>query len=279
MIKLTPIYPENFKMDGGACFGVVPKSIWQKNVPCDQNNLIELSSRCLLAEIGERIVLIDTGMGNKQSEKYFSFFHLFGAIGLEEALIKEGYQTHQITDVILTHLHFDHVGGAVVKDSNEALRPLFPNATYHCSKSQWDWALNPNPREKASYFPENMLPLQQSGQLNLIESQGLLMPGIELRIFNGHTRGQLIPIIDYKTRKIVFTADFIPSVMNIPLAYVPSFDIDPLTSMNEKAAFLNEALHNNYVLFFEHDYYNECCSLTNSEKGIKPDKIFRISEL
>lgn len=279
MTKLTPIYPENFKMDGGACFGVVPKSVWQKTVPCDENNLIELSSRCLLVETNGHLVLIDTGMGNKQSEKYYSFFNRFNIVGLESALMNQGYHPNQITDVIFTHLHADHVGGAVIRNSNGDLTPLFPNATYHCSKAQWEWALDPNPREKASYFPENLLPLQQHAQLNLIEKESSLMPGIEIRFFNGHTRGQIIPIIEYKNRKVVYTADFIPSVMNIPLAYVPSFDIEPLTSMKEKESFLNEALQNNYILFFEHDYYNECCTLTNSEKGIKPDKIFRISDL
>jgi len=279
MTRLIPLYAENFKMDGGACFGVVPKTIWGKNVPSDEQNLIEMSTRCLLVEVNNRTILIDTGMGNKQSERFFYNFHLFGGLNIENAIEKTAYSNDQITDVILTHLHFDHVGGSVKYTDDGTLKPTFPNATYHCSKSQWEWANNPNPREKASYFPENFIPLSEAGQLNLILNEGPLFDDIELRIFNGHTRGQIIPIIKYKDRKIVYTADFIPSVWNIPLAYVTGFDIDPLSAMNEKECFLKEALEENYILFFEHDYYHECCTLKMTEKGIKADQIFRLDDI
>lgn len=279
MTRLTALNAENFKMDGGACFGVVPKTIWGKYVPSDSENLIEMSSRCLLVEKNDKIILIDTGMGNKQSEKFFNNFHLSGGSHIENELEKKSYNNDQITDVILTHLHFDHVGGAVKKMDDGTLKPTFPNATYHCSKLQWDWANNPNPREKASYFPENFIPLSDAGQLNLILKEGQFSDEIELRIFNGHTRGQIIPIIKYKDRKIVYAADFIPSVWNIPLAYVASFDIDPLCAMKEKESFLKETFENNYVLFFEHDYYHECCTVKMTEKGIKADQYFRLDEI
>jgi glyoxylase-like metal-dependent hydrolase (beta-lactamase superfamily II) len=278
-MKLIPIIPECFKMDGGACFGVVPKSIWSKHVPADENNMVNLSSRCLLVETEDRLILIDTGLGDKQSEKYYSHFSLFDRLGLEVALLKIGYKPEDVTDVILTHLHFDHVGGAIKWNRDVKPVPVFPNATYYCSKAQWETANQPNPREKASYFPENYLSLFEEGRIEFLYEDGPLFDCIEIEIKNGHTLGLIVPIIKYKGHKIVFTADFIATMFNIPIAYVPAFDIDPVRSMIEKDEFLNRALTDNYVLFFEHDYYNECCTVEKTPKGIRPAKVFTIDQL
>jgi glyoxylase-like metal-dependent hydrolase (beta-lactamase superfamily II) len=279
-MKLVSIIPECFKMDGGACFGVVPKSLWSKHVISDENNLVSLSSRCLLVDTGDRRILIDTGLGNKQSDKYYSYFHLFQRIGLEKALQQNGYGTSSITDVILTHLHFDHAGGAVRwKDGTQEPEAVFPNATYYCSKAQWDAATNPNPREKASYFTENYMPLFDEGRLEFIHEDGPFSDEIDLEIKNGHTSGLIVPIISYKNRKIVFTADFIATQFNIPLAYVPSFDVEPLKSMEEKEEFLTRAAENDYILFFEHDCLHECCNLETTEKGIRAGKSFTLNAI
>ncbi len=276
-MKLFSVIAENFKMDGGACFGVVPKTIWEKFVQADEKNMIPLASRCLLADTGKRRILVDVGMGDKQSEKFFSYYHLFGNDSLEKSLAIHGYRPEQITDVIITHLHFDHVGGAV-KWAEDGKTPVlvFPNATYYCSKKQWDTAMQPNPREKASYFEENLLPLYNSGHLEFIHEEGSFCEGIYLEIKNGHTEGQLVPVFDHNGRKLVFMADFIASVGNIPLAYIPSFDIDPVLSMKEKEEFLNRAVEEQYVLFFEHDYDNECCTLTKTPKGIRAKDTFTL---
>jgi glyoxylase-like metal-dependent hydrolase (beta-lactamase superfamily II) len=248
-MKLIPIVPECFKMDGGACFGVVPKSIWSKHVPSDENNMVNLSSRCLLVETDDRLVLIDTGMGNKQSEKYYSYFFPFNRIGLESALLEKGYSPEEVTDVILTHLHFDHVGGALKWDDTGKAVTVLPNATYYCSKAQWDTAQQPNPREKASFFPENYDSLFHEGRIEFLYENGPLFNGIDIEIMNGHTLGLIVPIIHYKEHKVVYTADFIATMFNIPLPYVPSFDIDPLTSMREKEEFYKRAINENVVLF------------------------------
>ena len=279
-MKLFPVVAEFFKMDGGACFGVVPKTVWSKHVPSDENNKIPIASRCLLADTGERLILVDAGMGNKQSEKFFSYYHLFGDNSLEGSLNKLGYKPEQVTDVILTHLHFDHVGGAL-RWGADGLSPelVFPNATYYCSKEQFDWAVNPNPREKASYFPENFLPLYESGHLEFWDEEGSFCSGVDIEIKHGHTRGQLIPVFDYKDKKVAFMADFIASVLNIPLAYVPAFDIDPLTSMREKDAFLRRILNKDYVLFFQHDFAHECCTVEDTPKGIRAKDLFTLSSL
>ncbi|TVQ12184.1 MAG: MBL fold metallo-hydrolase [Bacteroidetes bacterium] len=279
-MKLVPIIPECFKLDGGACFGVVPKSIWSKHVPSDENNMVNISSRCLLVDTGERKILIDTGLGNKQSDKYYSYFYLFNRMGLEKALTEKGYSAEDITDVILTHLHFDHVGGAV-KWAEDGKTPVavFPNATYYCSKSQWDSANEPNPREKASFHKENYQSLYTEGRLEFIFENTAFCEGIDLELKDGHTTGQLIPVITYKNKKVVFTADFIATVLNIPLAYVPSFDVAPLKSMQEKEEFLNRAVNEDYILVFEHDYYHECCTLEKTEKGIRAGKIFNLQDI
>ncbi len=280
MMKLFPVIAEYFRMDGGACFGVVPKTIWSKYVAADENNMIPISSRCLLADTGDRVILVDTGMGNKQSEKFFGYYHLFGDDSLERSLSVLGYSADQITDVILTHLHFDHVGGAI-RWALDGRTPemVFPNATYYCSKEQWDWALNPNPRERASFFDENYIPLLESGQLEFLFEEGEFCKGVTLEIKQGHTRGQVIPIFDYKDRKVAFMADFIASVLNIPLPYVPSFDIDPLASMKEKDEFLHRVVNTNMVLFFQHDFENECCTIEHTPKGIRAKDIFKLDTI
>ncbi len=278
-MKLFTITPECFKMDGGACFGVVPRSIWEKYVKPDEKNMIPLSSRCMLADTGDRVILIDAGMGNKQSDKFFSYYYLFENIGLERALAECGYTPDQVTDVILTHLHFDHCGGAV-KWAEDGKTPelVFPNATHYCSKSQWDTAMQPNPREKASYFEENMMPIYKSGHLEFIHEEGLLCNGVYLEIKNGHTAGLIVPVFDYRDRKVVFGADFIAATYNIPLAYVPGFDINPVLSMEEKREFLERAVREKYVLVFQHDYDNECCTLKDTPKGVRHDEIFTLVE-
>lgn len=279
-MKLVPIIPECFKLDGGACFGVVPKSIWSKHVPSDENNMVNITSRCLLVDTGERKILIDTGLGNKQSDKYFSYFYLFNRKGLEKALDENGYRVEDITDVIITHLHFDHVGGAV-KWAEDGKTPVavFPNATYFCSKSQWDAAQNPNPREKASFHKENYQSLYDEGRLEFIFENTSFCEGVEVEIKDGHTRGQIVPVITYKNRKVAFTADFIATVLNIPLPYVPSFDVDPVKSMEEKEEFLHRAVKEDYILVFEHDYYHECCTLEKTEKGIRAGNILSLQDI
>lgn len=272
---LKTIVPENFKMDGGACFGVVPKAVWSKHVPCDENNLVIMSSRCLLVDTGQRRILFDTGLGHKQSEKYYSHYSIFDRIGIVKALQIEGYNVEDITDVILTHLHGDHVGGATkwMEDGATPV-PVFPNATYYCSRAQWDTANNPNPREKASFFPENFVSLYEEGRLELIHEDTDFCKGISLEIKHGHTQGQIIPIIEYMGRKVAYMADFIWSVFSIPVAYVPSFDVDPVRAMKEKEEFLKRALAQNYLLCFAHDYYNVCCTLTDTPKGIRAKEVF-----
>lgn len=279
-MKLIPVVAEYFRMDGGACFGVVPKTIWSKFVTADDNNLVPIASRCLLADMGDRLILVDAGMGNKQSDKFFGYYQLFGGRSLEDSFAAAGYHFDQVTDVILTHLHFDHVGGAVKwADDGKTPELVFPNATYYCTREQWDWAVNPNPREKASYFNENFMPLFEGGHLEFFFEGGQFCDGVHLEIKHGHTRGQLIPVFDYKDKKVAFMADFIATVFNIPLPYVPAFDIDPLTSMKEKEAFLKQAVEGGYVLFFQHDYLNECCTVADTPKGIRAKDIFSLDAL
>jgi glyoxylase-like metal-dependent hydrolase (beta-lactamase superfamily II) len=279
MMKLHVINVENFKLDGGAWFGVVPKSVWSKLVPSDENNLISVCNRLLLVEIDDHKILIDSGIGDKQDEKYLSHFHITGNT-LEQGLKEKGFSTDDITDVILTHLHFDHVGGCVKYNNDKTkLIPIFSKANYYCSKTQWDSAIEPNPREKASYHTENYLPLFESGHLEFIHEEQELFKGVFLKIYNGHTIGQIIPEIEYNGRKVVFMADFIAAVGNIPVPYVPSFDVQPLETLKEKTEFYKRAIAENLILFFEHDYFNECCTVQMTEKGVKPKEIFKLSDL
>lgn len=279
MTKLHVIYTEDFKLDGGAWFGVVPKSVWSKLYTPDENNYLDICNRLLLIETGNRKILIDSGIGNKQDEKYLSYFFIRGN-SLEKALSDKGFKPSDITDVLLTHLHFDHSGGCLIYDTDgKSIKPLFPNAMHYCSSVQWDWALNPNQREKAAYHSENYLPLFEQGKLKLLSEEGYFTDGVSIFKINGHTEGQLIPVIDYRGRKVVFMADFIASVPNIPIPYVPSYDMQPLLSMQEKSAFLEIAADENYILFFEHDPHHECCTVRRTERGIRVDKIFKLSDI
>ena len=275
-----------FKLDGGAMFGVVPKGIWNKLNTADENNLCTWALRCLLVIEGDRKILIDTGMGDKQDAKFFSHYHPHETVTLKDALHKINISPNDITDVLLTHLHFDHVGGAVQKE-NETFKLTFPNATYWVSEPQWELAFNPNKREKASFLKENILPLQQSGQLKLISLPAFnstsnlqeihFSPNITCFVVNGHTQGMLIPKINIGGQQLVFMADLLPSVAHIPLPYVMGYDMQPLITLEEKELFLNEAAKNNYTLFFEHDAVNECCSLQETEKGIRANATFSLN--
>ena len=279
MMKLYSILTGNLKLDGGAMFGVVPKVIWSKLYPCDENNLCNWSMRCLLVEEGDRRILIDTGIGNKQSEKFFSNYYLNGSDSLEVSLAKVGNTMDDITDVILTHLHFDHCGGAVRwNEERTDYLPAFKNATYYISRQQWEWATHPNNREKASFLKENILPIQEKGKLHLIESDDTLFPGVSVRLFNGHTDGQVIPFIRYNNTTVVYMADLMPSSAHIPLPYVMSYDTRPLITLKEKEVFLKEAVQNNYLLFFEHDLYRECCTVTETDKGFRMKESYNLSD-
>ena len=268
-MKLYSIPTGNLKLDGGAMFGVVPKSIWNKVYPADENNQINLSMRCLLVVDGDRRILIDNGIGDKQSEKFFSHYNLNGEDSLERSLARYGFKHGDITDMFLTHLHFDHCGGSVKYNSDHTGFELaFPNATYWVSRPQWDWAMNANRRESASFLRENIKPIEESGRLILFDEQTDRFPGFDVRIFNGHTVGQAIPIIQYLGRTVVFTADLVPTMAHLPMPYVMSYDTQPLITLAEKESFLNEAAEKDWVLFFEHDLYNECCTLEQTEKGV-----------
>ena len=268
----------NFKLDGGAMFGVVPKTLWNKVYPADENNLCNLSMRCLLIETEKRKILIDTGIGNKQDEKFFSHYYLNGNASLELSLVYHGCTKEEITDVILTHLHFDHCGGAVFKDTEGNLQLTFPNAAYWVSRPQFEWAMKPNQREKASYFRENIEPIINSGKLHFIEKESMLTSKIQLRLYNGHTEGLMIPFIKYKEKTLVFMADLLPTAAHISASWLCGYDTRPLISIEERNSFLMEAVRNNYTLFFEHDLDRECCSLKQTEKGIKMDRSFTLSE-
>ncbi len=277
-MKIYPIETGNFKLDGGAMFGVVPKSLWQKTNPADANNMIEMSMRCMLIEDGGRLTLVDTGLGSKQSEKFFSYYYLFGDVSLESSLAKYGFHKDDITDVFLTHLHFDHCGGAIERQ-NDSLVPAFKNAKFWSNANHWDWAVNPNPREKASFLKENILPMKESGQLNFIADQPVEDVGFDVVFVDGHTEKQMLPKLNYKGKTIVFMADLLPTVGHIPLPYVMGYDTRPLLTLKEKASFLNEAADNNYYLFLEHDAYNEICTVKHTEKGVRLDETFKFTDI
>lgn len=277
-MKIYTIETGNFKLDGGAMFGVVPKSLWQKTNPADANNMIEMSMRCMLIEDGRRLTLVDTGLGSKQSEKFFSYYYLFGDFSLESSLAKYGFHKDDITDVFLTHLHFDHCGGAIERQ-NDSLVPAFKNAKFWSNANHWDWAVNPNPREKASFLKENILPMKESGQLNFIADQPVEDVGFDVVFVDGHTEKQMLPKLNYKGKTIVFMADLLPTVGHIPLPYVMGYDTRPLLTLKEKASFLNEAADNNYYLFLEHDAYNEICTVKHTEKGVRLDETFKFTDI
>lgn len=278
-MKIYPIETGNFKLDGGAMFGVVPKSIWQKTNPADSNNLIEMSMRCLLIEEGDRLILIDTGLGNKQSNKFFSHYALYGDFSLDASLKKLGFHKDDITDVFLTHLHFDHCGGVIEKDKNGLLIPAFKNAKVWSNDKHWKWATEPNAREKASFLSENILPIQENGQLNFIHRNAKDQMGFDVLFIDGHTEKQMLPIIQYQGKTIVFMADLLPTVGHIPLPYVMGYDTRPLLTIKEKAAFLNQAADHQFYLFLEHDATNQICTVHHTEKGVRLNTSHPFSEL
>lgn len=285
-MKLYPIHTGNFKLDGGAMFGVVPKSIWSKVNPADEKNMCTWAMRCLLVEYENRLVLIDTGIGNKQDEKFFGHYYLHGDHSLEASLNAKGFSKEDITDVFLTHLHFDHCGGAIQWNKNRTgFEASFPNAEYWTNKRHWHWATEPNAREKASFLNENIMPLEESGQLRFVHLDqdtrftAELLPGFKALIVNGHTDAQMLPMIDYKGQTVVFCADLLPSSGHIPLAWVMGYDTRPLLTLEEKSQFLEEAVDNNYLLFFEHDAYHELGSLKRSDRGVRLDSTMSFREV
>jgi glyoxylase-like metal-dependent hydrolase (beta-lactamase superfamily II) len=279
-MKLYTINTGHFKLDGGAMFGVVPKSIWNKLNPADDNNMCSWGLRCLLIEDGKRLILIDNGMGTKQDAKFFSYYYLHGNDTLEKSLGKYGFTTDDITDMVLTHLHFDHCGGSIKYNSDRTkFEPAFKNAKYYCNAKHWEWATHPNPREKASFLKENILPIKESGQLNYIDSSTKLTENISFIEVNGHTEAMMLPIIKYKENTVAYMADLIPSAAHLPIPYVMGYDMRPLETLREKETILNRALENNWTLFFEHDPFIECVSLENTEKGIRKKNSFSLSEL
>ena len=279
-MKLYTIDTGFFKLDGGAMFGVVPKAIWQKTNPADENNLCNWAMRCLLVEDAGRLILIDTGLGNKQSEKFFSYYFLHGDATMDSSLARHGFHRDDITDVFLTHLHFDHVGGAVTRNG-ETLEPAFKNATYWSNPNHWNWAVYPNEREKASFLKENIMPIQESGRLKMVEVQDGVQftDNISLRFVSGHTDAMMLPLISYKGKQILYMADLLPSVGHLPIPYVMSYDMFPLTTMEERRKYWAEALEKDFILYLEHDPLNECCTLQQTEKGVRVKETFKLDEI
>jgi glyoxylase-like metal-dependent hydrolase (beta-lactamase superfamily II) len=284
-MNLYPINAGNFKLDGGAMFGAVPKTIWNKTNPADSKNLIDISARCLLIEDGERLILIDTGMGNKQSDKFFGYYSLWGKDTLEGSLKKAGFSVEDVTDVFFTHLHFDHCGGAIKRSSSgKGFEEVFKNAVFWTNRGHWDWALNPNKREVASFLKENLLPIEQSGRLKFVSAKSGIISfaselGFDIFYADGHTEKQMIPIISYKGQKIAFTADLVPTAGHVPLPYVMGYDIRPLTTLKEKGFFLNYAVDNNILLCLEHDSVNEILSLKKTDKGVRINNLLKCNDV
>lgn len=283
-MTIHPINTGNFKLDGGAMFGVVPKSIWQKTNPADENNLCDWSMRCMLIEDGNKVILVDTGIGDKQSEKFFSHYYLSGNDSLRSSLNKLGFDFNDITDVFLTHLHFDHCGGAVQWNKDRTgYEPAFKNATYWSTENHWKWATEPNPREKASFLSVNILPLQESGQLKFVHREGDYTKNVfndfDVLFVDGHTESMMIPHIHYKGKTIAYMADLLPSTGHIPLAYVMGYDTRPLITLGEKEKFLNNATEKEIVLFLEHDSIYECCTIQATDKGARLKDTFRFNEV
>ena len=278
-MKLHVVNTGYFKLDGGAMFGVVPKSIWQKTNPADENNLCTWALRCLLIEDGDKLILIDTGTGDKQADKFFSYYYQSETVHITEAVRKAGFSENEVTDVILTHLHFDHVGGATKYNiSKDKIELSFPHARYWSNQSHWNWAtVNPNPREKASFLTENLIPIFESGQLNFIAEQTSPFENISFLLADGHTEKQMIPVIETPKGKLIYAADLLPSAGHIPLPYVMGYDVRPLLSMQEKEAMLKMTIEQNCTIFFEHDSVNECCTLQHTEKGIRVLDTFSLS--
>ena len=278
-MKLYPIETGNLKLDGGAMFGVVPKVLWSKAYPCDENNLCNWSMRCLLVVDGEKKILIDNGIGNKQDEKWLKHYYLNGDDKLENSLQNAGFTPEEITDVILTHMHFDHCGGSVKwNDDHSGYELSFPNATYWTSRQQFEWATNPNRREKASFLKENILPIMESGKLTLIDEEGEYIPNIDFKLFHGHTEGQLIPHIRVNGKTVVFMADLMPSAAHIPMPWIMAYDTKPLQTLKDRERFYAEAVDNDYILFFEHDLYHEAATILETERGVRVKETGKLSE-
>jgi len=291
-MQLYPIEAGNFKLDGGAMFGVVPKSLWNRTNPADNNNMIDIAARCLLVENGKRLTLIDTGMGNKQSEKFFGYYYRWGNYNLNDSLKKHGFHSDDITDVFMTHLHFDHCGGSVQWNKDKTgYEPAFKNAKFWSNERHWEWATNPNRREKASFLKENIVPLQDSGQLDFIgdpkrsiSSEGKIdfseANELDFGVFfaDGHTEKQMIPHINYKGKTIVFMADLLPTAGHLPIPFVMGYDTRPLLTLPEKEKFLNHAADNNYYLFLEHDAHNQIITVKHTEKGVRLGESFTFNE-
>ena len=279
-MKLHTINTGLFKLDGGAMFGVVPKTMWNKLNPPDENNMCTWAMRCLLVEDGNRLILIDNGIGDKQDAKFFGHYYLHGDDTLDKSLKSAGFNKDDITDVFLTHLHFDHCGGSIHYNSTkEGYETAFKNATYWSNAEHWKWATEPNAREKASFLKENILPIKESGQLKFTQNNAEIIPGFKVYYVNGHTDGMMLPHISYKGRTVVFMADLMPSVAHLPVPYVMAYDTRPLLTLDEKKIFLDKAAKENYILFFEHDPVNECCDLSVTEKGVRAGNVFRLDEI
>ena len=279
-MKIYPIQTGNFKLDGGAMFGVVPKSIWQKTNPADSNNMIDMGMRSLLIEDGNKLILIDTGMGNKQSDKFFGYYYQFGDFSLDTALASHGFHRDDITDVFLTHLHFDHCGGSIQWNKNQTgYEPAFKNAKFWSNQEHWNWAIHPNLREKASFLKENILPIQESGQLNFISGNPIQQVGFDVLKMDGHTEKQMLPKIFYQGKTIIFMADLLPTTGHIPVPYVMGYDTRPLLTIKEKEDFLNEAADNEYFLFLEHDAYSEICTVQHTNKGVRLKETHKFKDI
>ncbi|HYF31904.1 MAG TPA: MBL fold metallo-hydrolase [Chitinophagaceae bacterium] len=281
-MKLYAINTGYFKLDGGAMFGVVPKSIWTKLNPSDENNLCSWAMRCLLIEDEGSLILVDNGIGDKQDAKFFGHYYLHGEDSLDSSLAKYGFHRDDITDVILSHLHFDHCGGSIAREGDK-LVPAFKNAVYWSNERHWKWATQPNEREKASFLKENILPIKDSGQLKMVPlpewNTSEFSANISIRYVHGHTDAMMLPQVSYKDRTVVFMADLLPAAAHIPLPYIMAYDMFPLTTLQEKKTFLHEAIENNYVLFFEHDPQYECCDLTQTDRGIRAGNFFKLEDL
>ena len=284
-MKIYPIECGNLKLDGGAMFGVVPKTIWTKTNPADDQNMIDIATRSLLVEDGDRLILIDTGMGNKQSDKFFGYYYLWGNHNIDSSLAKYGFTRDDITDVFLTHLHFDHCGGAIQWNKDRTgYEPAFKNAKFWSNKDHWQWAVEPNPREKASFLTENIQPIKESGQLNFIDVphdnfNGTTPLGFDLIFVDGHTDKQMLPKIQYKDKTIVYTADLIATAGHVPLVYVMGYDTRPLLTIKEKEIFLEKAVDENWILAFEHDAHNQLATLKRTERGVRIDETFTFNEV
>ncbi len=277
-MKLYAIDTGFFKLDGGAMFGVVPKSLWQRTNPADSNNLCTWANRLLLIENGKRLTLVDTAIGDKQDDKFFRHYYLHGDDTLDKSLAKYGFIRDDITDVLLTHLHFDHCGGAI-KREGEKLVPAFKNAHFWSNEAHWNWAIHPNPREGASFLRENILPIQESGQLNFLKEGQNYADDVAIRYAYGHTESMMLPQIQYKGKTILYMADLLPSIGHIPIPYVMGYDVRPLVTMQERQSYWHEIVDREYILMLEHDPVNECCTLQHTEKGIRVKDVFKLSDI